>query len=321
MKSRGDVREGARWSLAQRTKNDVIHALAISALAIVRNVPRESVVRWARRVGAVVHWAAFSPRALATRNVAIAFPNMSLRDRKIIVKRAFVNLAGHLAETLASDPPPPLSFSESSRAILRDALAEGRGVVLPSAHLGPWERLAATLVGAGFPLTAIVRESYDPRFDRIIDGARARVGVDTIARGLPGAATRIVRTLRKGRVLGIPMDLATRAESVTVPLLGAPARTAVGPARIAIRTRAPVVVCTVEPDGNDLAVTCTRLATQTDEGVLTARINEELGRRIEKSPEHWPWMHPRFLTEASGDNLALTWSTHLGKRSSIDSRC
>ncbi len=189
-----------------------------------------------------------------------------------------------------------LPFDEASRAVLRDALAEGRGVVLPSAHLGPWERLASTLVAAGFPLTAIVRESYDPRFDRVVDATRACGGLPTIPRGAPGAATRIVRTLRSGRVLGIPMDLRTRAESVTVPLLGAPAPTPVGPARIALRTNAPVVVCTVEPNASGaLAVTCTRLDAKTESPEeLTARINEELGRRIRRAPEHWLWMHDRF---------------------------
>ncbi len=117
----------------------------------------------------------------------------------------------------------------------------------------------------------------------------------TIPRGAPGAAARIVRTLRSGGVLGIPMDLRTRAESVRVPLLGGEAPTAVGPARIALRTGAPVVVCTVEPARENIAVTCTRLETSsTDELALTASINAELDRRIRLLPERWLWMHPRF---------------------------
>jgi KDO2-lipid IV(A) lauroyltransferase len=150
-------------------------------------------------------------------------------------------------------------------------------------------------VANGFPLTAIVRESYDPRFDRVVDAARGSASVPTIARGAPGAATRIVRALRSGRVLGIPMDLRTRAESVVVPLLGIPAPTPVGPARIALRVHAPVVVCTVEPVASQLEVTCTRLsARESSPESLTAHINEELSRRIRLAPEHWLWMHARY---------------------------
>ena len=291
-----DLREGRAWSPAQRAKNELIFAVASAALFVARRISRQSLARGGRLLGRVVHALAFGLRGRARANLALAFPERTSAERHALARAAFENLGADLADAVASldAPLPLLAMDETSRAILRRALDEGRGVVLPSAHLGPWERLAATLVANGFPLTAIVRESYDPRFDRITGSVRGRAGVRTIARGAPGAAARIVRTLRSGGVLGIPMDLRTRAESVRVPLLGGEAPTAVGPARIALRTGAPVVVCTVEPARENLAVTCTRLDTSADEIVLTAAINAELDRRIRLSPERWLWMHPRF---------------------------
>jgi KDO2-lipid IV(A) lauroyltransferase len=94
------------------------------------------------------------------------------------------------------------------------------------------------------------------------------------------------------------MDLRTRATSIAARLFGQPAMTPVGPARLALRTGAPVVVCTVErqPETGVLAVTCTRIATAdlSDESVLTALINAELERRIRTAPDLWLWMHDRF---------------------------
>lgn len=298
-----DLREGGAWSPLQRAKNDVIHALACIALFFVRRANAASLARLGRTLGAFVHAFGFGLRGRALENLAVAFPDSSRSERARLARASFANLGADLGEAFASlrTPARSLPFDRTSRDVLRAALDEGRGVILPSAHLGPWERLAATLVAAEFPLTAIVRESYDPRFDRIVDGARARSGVLTIARGAPGAGARIVRALRSCRVLGIPMDLRTRAESVTVPLLGGAAPTAVGPARIALRTGAPVVVCTVEPDEDGaLGVTCTRIVTSdlssTDEVALTARINAELDRRIRRTPDRWMWMHGRFAT-------------------------
>src|SRR5262249_38848258 len=152
---------------------------------------------------------AFGLRGRARKNIALALPSATPSEVRAIARASFSNLGESLARGMSDDDLLPMD--DASRAILRDALHQGRGVVLPSAHLGPWERLAATLAGNGFPLTAVVRESYDPRFDRITTTARNRAGFATIARGAPGAATRIVRTLRQGRVLGIPMDLKTRA--------------------------------------------------------------------------------------------------------------
>jgi KDO2-lipid IV(A) lauroyltransferase len=301
-RSERDVREGGDWTLLQRIKNDVIYAMASAVLVAIGRVSRLRIVRCGRWLGGLVHALGWSLRRRARRNVALAFPEATPRERAAIVRASFVNLGGHVAEAFASlrSPPPLLVFDDASQRVLREALAEGRGVILPSAHLGPWERLAATLA-ASFPLTAIVRESYDPRFDALVLAVRARGGVETIARGAPHAPTRIVRALRSGRVLGIPMDLRTRATSVVVPLLGADSPTAVGPARLALRTGAPVVVSTIEMVGSApqtpdfaLRVTCTRIETRgLDDVALTRRINEELGRRIRLAREHWPWMHER----------------------------
>lgn len=124
----------------------------------------------------------------------------------------------------------------------------------------------------------------------------------------------MLRALRAGGMLGIPMDIASRVPSVDVPLLGSLARTPVGPARLALRTAAAVVVGTAAP--NDLAcsardddaprhaISATRilsadLAADADgERLLTTRINDELSRRILALPEEWVWMHPRWAAPA-----------------------
>ena len=181
-----DLREGGSWSLAQHAKNDVIYALARAALWGARGAGRDALVALrarARRVRPRGRVAAAESRA-AQRAHRVPRRGRGATSRASS-RAAFTNLGENLGHAVAAldAPPPLLPFDEASRAVLREALAEGRGVVLPSAHLGPWERLAATLVGAGFPLTAIVRESYDPRFDRIVDSApRARRRRDHRAR-------------------------------------------------------------------------------------------------------------------------------------------
>ena len=129
-----------------------------------------------------------------------------------------------------------------------------------SAHLGPWERVAASLAMAGVPLTVVAREPYDPRLGRIYDRVRASRGVRTVYRGATGAGIALVRVLKRGGVLGVPMDLASRVASIEVPFLGVPAQTPVGPARLALLTGAVVVVGTAAkaPDGS-LALSFTRL--------------------------------------------------------------
>jgi KDO2-lipid IV(A) lauroyltransferase len=163
----------------------------------------------------------------------------------------------------------------------------------------------------GVPFAAVAREAYDPRLTRIYDRLRGDRGLITIYRGAPGAAAALLRTLRRGHVLGIPMDLASRVPSIEVPFLGHPAPTPVGPARLALRTGAAVVVGVPAPDGDGgLVLAVTRVDTadldgSTDEQrerLVSTRINEVLSAHIRALPEAWLWMHPRWEARAGGSD-------------------
>lgn len=294
--SAGDIREGGRWSPAQRVKNDVLYALATVAIAVASRVPVRVGRVAGRALGALAWLVVPRLRQLAERNVASVMPEV---DARSFVRRLYRELGERLGELVSGlgRAREPLPFLPGSREVLDAAIAEGRGVVFASAHLGPWEHVAASLVAHGVPLTVVAREPYDPRFARLY--ARLRHGIRTVYRGSDGAGVALVRVLRKGGVLGIPMDLASRVTSVTVPFLGRPARTAVGPARLAVRTGAVVVVGTATPEGLlfqriDAPVVAAAPASANDETELTARINAALGDRIRAWPEAWLWMHDRW---------------------------
>ncbi len=312
-----DVREGGRWTAAQAAKNAFLYALVRGTIALVAPLPSS----WLRRFGRALGWIAYAtlrgPRRTAHDNLARALPGTARSEHRRLARRAYVELGGYLGETVALLAGRPLSLlplSETSRRVLDAALAEGRGVVFASAHLGPWERVAGSLVAAGIPLTTLAREGYDVRMTRIVDKLRAALRVPAIHRGAPGAHVRIVRTLRGGGVLGAPMDLRSRVPSVVAPLFGVPADTPVGPARIALRTGAPVVVGTAAPGPLGLCITVTRIDTADlaagarGEAILTTRINAELSRRILALPEGWVWMHPRWPGQAPE-----FWATETGK--------
>jgi KDO2-lipid IV(A) lauroyltransferase len=301
-----DLRTGGRWTGLQRAKNHAVWLLATLALAGARPLPLAVLRMLGRALGRTAYGLASHTRRTALGNVARVFPEMDPGARHALVRRCFLTLGEALAETVAllgTTPLPALPLAAEARDVLDRAREEGRGVVFASAHLGPWERVAASLVAAGVPLVALGRESYDPRFSGLYARLRAAHGVRVVWRGGAGAAARILRTLRAGDVLGVPMDLSSRVPSCDAPFLGHVAPTPVGPARIALRARSPVVVGTAAPDGLEgggLVVTATRIDTAgllPDEAgarELTARINAELSRRILAMPHAWVWMHERW---------------------------
>ncbi len=305
-----DLREGGRWTAAQAVKNALVYAAVSGALRALAPWPEAWLRRFGRAVGRLAHALGPATRSVATANLARAMPALSAEARTALARTSYEELGAHLAELLlplSGRSLSPLPLEDAARSHFTAALREGRGVVFLSAHLGPWERVAASLVAAGLPLTALARESYDPRFTKLFDKLRAALGVPVLYRGATGAPARIVRTLKAGRILGIPMDLRSRVPSVTVPFLGHPAETAVGPARIALRTGAAVLVGTAAraDPGAGLQITATPIAVsdleagRDGERELTTRINEELSRRILAMPEAWLWMHPRFGVASS----------------------
>jgi KDO2-lipid IV(A) lauroyltransferase len=284
--------ETRAWSPRQRLKNDLLYALIRASLAAVTRLPRGAVVWLCRRLGTLAWLILPRERALcrARLEAGTGAPVSGAR-----VRGAFQELGATLADTLALLDPGEeagrtLGIDPAGSEAFREALAEGRGVVFVSAHLGPWERLAAALAAAGFPVATVARESYDPRLTSIYDRLRAPRGVRSIYRGRPGAATAIVRELRAGRAVGFLIDLPSRVPCATVRLFGAMADLPVGAARIALARRAAVLVGTA---GRDRTIRIRRVDTAglapgaEAERVLLERLAAELTERIAAGPEAW----------------------------------
>jgi KDO2-lipid IV(A) lauroyltransferase len=301
----GDVREGGTWTRRQRIKNALLATAVRTLLVVLPPLPRPFLRALGRAIGLFALLAFGRARRTAAANLGQAFPALDAPEVRSLRARAYATLGAHLGDAVASlslaRPLEELPIDAESLALLDDE----RGVLFVSAHLGPWERVAATLAARGVPLTALAREAYDPRLAHVYARLRRASGLRVIYRGQRSAPTRIVRALRAGGVLGVPMDLRSRVPSVIAPFLERPAPTPVGPARIALRTGARVVVGTVAPraDGG-LCITCTLVPTSdlaveraAAEATLTARINAELSARIRALPSHWVWMHDRFAPE------------------------
>jgi KDO2-lipid IV(A) lauroyltransferase len=319
-----DVREGGAWTPAQRAKNDALYAVAAFVLTAIHRLPVPALRFLGRALGAAAHALARGARRTALSNVSRVFPEYDEKRRDAFVRLCFATLGEFLGETVAllhpQRPPPPLLVTDEARALLEQARAEGRGIVFASAHLGPWERVAASLVAVGVPLVTVARESYDPRFSLLYERLRSAHRVGVVWRAKPGAAARMVRIVRAGGVLGIPMDLCARVSSFDAPFLGHEAPTAVGPARIALLTGAAVIVGTAAPVTaslgrskgarlskrsamGEIVVTATRIPTHdlprgpARIAELTGRINRELSHRILALPHAWVWMHARWRSQ------------------------
>lgn len=306
---KADQRFGARWTLLQRLKNDAVYTTLCACDGVARRLP----MAWTERTLMRIARACVLRSRTARANALAVFPHWSDSARQGLLERHAERLAIHASAALAvawgRASSAPLTLRADSAEVLAAALRPGRGVVLASAHLGAWERVAQTLAGST-EFTAVTREPYDPRLGRWLDAVRTRV--PTIARGGPGAVRKMVRVLRAGGVLGIPMDLATRGvESTETQFLGRRTAVVTGPARLALRTGAALVVATYTHTAGREAVRIRAVEPQAnDPEATTATLAQALTDAILQCPEEWLWLHPRW-TPAS---LAPLYSADGGRR-------
>jgi len=193
-------------------------------------------------------------RRRALNHIAIAFPEWSTARQRDTVRSMFVNLGVSLME-LVWLPKLDAEMLQRTTEIhdahyIDEALAAGRGALIFTAHCGNWEWLAATVTLLGHPLTVLQRERDEPDLNRFIARLRAHFGMRPIDRGSPAGALDMFRTLRSGGLLAFLIDQNIRAESVKVPFFGRPALTPIGPAKLAARAEAPVMICFIERIGN-----------------------------------------------------------------------
>jgi KDO2-lipid IV(A) lauroyltransferase len=192
-----------------------------------------------------------------------------------------------------------VSLSADATALLRRLLDRGRGVILVSAHLGNWELLAQRLVHAGFPGATISRENPNPYLGQWLVSRRALGGLESIDRGDPSSARKILSVLKSGAVLGFLIDQDTRVQSTFVPFFGRPAATPIAPAQLALRREIPVAAAFIyrrPAGGHEIHVEEVHLEGVSEPNEATAKMTEAIERAIRRAPEQWVWFHRRWKT-------------------------
>jgi KDO2-lipid IV(A) lauroyltransferase len=183
---------------------------------------------------------------------------------------------------------------------LDEAMALGRGVVVVTGHIGNWELLAAGYALRGYPVSAVARQVYDPRLDRMINDLRKNARVRGISRDT--GLREMIGVLRRGELLGVLMDQDTKVRGAFVPFFGRLAHTPVGPVMLAMKTGAPVVPMAIhrQPDDTHVITVMPPVKMRYTEDreddlrINTWRCTRVLEDFIRQQPAQWVWMHDRW---------------------------
>ncbi len=183
------------------------------------------------------------------------------------------------------------------------ARAQGKGVILLSAHFGNWEWMGTVLAIRGVAMHVVVRPIDNCYLDRMIKGWRERYG-NFVINKKTAPAVELVKLLKKGVSVGFLLDQnKSGSEAVFVDYFGRPAATHKGLAILALRTQAPVVpVFMIRQNGGHRLViekplVLNRTGTlKRDILEVTALFTRKIESYVRKYPDHWFWVHRRWKT-------------------------
>lgn len=246
-------------------------------------------------------------RGVVLSNLERAFPDAAPEWRATVAGASWAHLGREAVAMFRMAGLEPADLVDRTEVVglddLRSALAEGRGVVMVTGHLGSWEMGGAALSARGIPVVAVAKPMANRLFDADLVATRERLGMEVVDTG--AAPRKALRALRDNRVVGLVADQNAHADPVFVPFFGTPAATHKGPALFALRAHAAIFVgtCVRLPDEvQRYRVVLHRVDFQPEGDLerdivrLTTAHTALLEDAVRAAPEQYFWQHKRWKT-------------------------
>ncbi len=279
-----------------------VYWIVRAVFALVAALPLGLVFRLGGALGGLAHALLWSYRALARRNLAVAYAGEKTpAELRRLARQHFVTLGANL---LAGIRASRLDVGELRAVVtvenietLQAALDRGRGVVLVLSHLGCWELFAQICQFLPqYRWGTVYQPLGNAPLEEYLRGVRAARGVQLFNRR--GGFHAPADFLRAGGALGVLVDQHAGDGGVWAPFFGRLASSSPLAALLALRTGAelvPVAVRTVGPARWRVVISPV-IPREPDAERLTLAINAAVERQIRAAPADWFWVHNRWKT-------------------------
>ena len=157
---------------------------------------------------------------------------------------------------LHSGAPLPVDVRFVNRERIDACLAEGKGVITTTGHLGAWQLMPYLLRSRSDAqhITMAMAEEPDRRVSAFEREVRSQFDI-VYTTASPFALLELHKVLREGQVVGMQLDRQVGAGHMPLPFFGKPASFPIGAVLLARLAQCPIVpVFAVYPDGDQSRV-------------------------------------------------------------------
>jgi KDO2-lipid IV(A) lauroyltransferase len=245
------------------------------------------------------------------------------RQLKKAVRHVFHNVMRNYYELCRA---PDMTDSDIDRMIDFDARGwhrieelhrQGRGVLMVSAHFGSFDMVTQVLARHGLPVTALISQIKPAWLSDFVTDLRADRGLELImvdeeeGGGVNlGALKQSVTLLRNGGLLGVVADRNLEQRGAKIKFFGYDTIVAAGLAKMAMRTKAPIIVGMarrlnnyrfsltwedpIEPEGS--------ASNEEDVRAVLQKVFDQLQTNISKNLEQWVLLSPVWPAGENGNS-------------------
>lgn len=243
----------------------------------------------------------------ALANLRRAFPSFDAAQARHTLRGAYRHLSESIVDTLNfvrfAGHWGPAELVEAAGFERLESLPRKAGVIFVTGHFGHWEVMGAASPLLGYPVWSVGRTMDNYYVNVFVKRFRETTGQRVLDKR--GALRPIIRLLRRGENVAFLIDQDARRDGIFVDFLGRPASTTASPARLAIRTGAPLAFVYARRMGgqNRFRVVLKNVIVAQPAGDedgearrITQQLNRELEDVIRQAPEEWFWLHRRWKT-------------------------
>ncbi len=278
-----------------------------------RILPRRAVVSLGKGAGSFIYHCIPVRKKITLENLRNAYPEKSEKELALIAKKAYQTLVQNGLEHLCLAFMQPEELHRivkfNNEAILQEAFARGKGVIIVGGHFGNWEYLGTAISSKGYPLSYIVAKIANPYIDSAVNINRRKMGVKILQKGM--SARNILKTLKERGAMGMLVDQDSGRNGVFVTFFGRPCSTPKGPAFFSLKTGAALVFAAgIRNEDGTVTIQCEEVEVDSSLGrseEYIAQVMQSCTTLLEKYvreyPGQWLWMHRRWKTGATGKNV------------------
>ena len=231
-------------------------------------------------------------------------PGISTNEVDKIIRPMWENIGRNFAElphVSSMDDEDIMEISSiSGQEHIHDDQKTGHGALYFTAHLANWEIAPRIFHALGHPVNIVYRKANNPGLEEIIENARSKYTINTLAKGA-GGARHILSHLKNGRSVGMLVDQKMN-DGIGVDFFGRKAMTAPAIARLALKYHYPVIPVRVTRNNDSMfdvtvypQLELPNTNNKDDDIILLMQnINHMLEVWIKENPGQWIWMHNRW---------------------------